>query len=57
MTLSRNGPGIWLASGCALAVLCIWSSFILIARASAQHALTAFDIAFLRFLSQHVEPR
>ena len=40
----------WLGIGCALAVLCIWSSFILIARASAQHTLTAFDIAFLRFL-------
>ena len=35
---------------CALAVLCIWSSFILIARSSAKHTLTAFDIAFLRFL-------
>lgn len=50
MTLSRNGLGTGLAIGCALAVLCIWSSFILIARASAQHTLTAFDIAFLRFL-------
>ena len=40
----------WLGGLCALAVLCIWSSFILIARSSAKHTLTAFDIAFLRFL-------
>jgi drug/metabolite transporter (DMT)-like permease len=40
----------WLGIGCALAVLCIWSSFILIARSSAKHTLTAFDIAFVRFL-------
>lgn len=40
----------WLGGICALAVLCIWTSFILIARGSARHALTAFDIAFLRFL-------
>jgi drug/metabolite transporter (DMT)-like permease len=40
----------WLGIGCALAVLCIWSSFILIARTSAKHTLTAFDIAFVRFV-------
>jgi drug/metabolite transporter (DMT)-like permease len=40
----------WLGIGCALAVLCIWSSFILIARSSAKHTLTAFDIAFVRFV-------
>ena len=40
----------WLGVGCAVAVLCIWSSFILIARSSAKHTLTPFDIAFLRFL-------
>lgn len=40
----------WLGGLCALAVLCIWSSFILIARSSAKLSLTAFDIAFLRFL-------
>ena len=40
----------WLGVGCAVAVLCIWSSFILIARSSAKHTLTPFDIAFVRFL-------
>ncbi|MFZ2652381.1 MAG: DMT family transporter [Burkholderiaceae bacterium] len=50
MTLSQQWLGNWLAIGCALAVLCIWSSFILIARSSAKHTLTAFDIAFLRFV-------
>jgi drug/metabolite transporter (DMT)-like permease len=33
-----------------LAVLAIWTSFILVARVSARHALTPFDIGFLRFL-------
>ena len=46
MTPGQSRLGI----GCALAVLCIWSSFILIARSSAKHTLTAFDIAFVRFL-------
>ena len=40
----------WLGVGCALAVLCIWTSFTLIARSSAKHTLTAFDIAFVRFV-------
>ncbi len=40
----------WLGAACALAVLVIWTSFILIARVSARHALSPFDIAFLRFL-------
>ena len=40
----------WLGVGCAVAVLCIWSSFILIARSSAKHTLTPFDLAFVRFL-------
>jgi len=40
----------WIGAVCALAVMAIWTSFILIARSSARHALTAFDIAFLRFL-------
>ncbi|MFO1271796.1 MAG: DMT family transporter [Rubrivivax sp.] len=39
----------WLGAACALAVLVIWTSFILIARVSARHALSPFDIAFLRF--------
>lgn len=40
----------WIGVACALAVLAIWTSFILIARTSAKLALTPFDIAFLRFL-------
>jgi drug/metabolite transporter (DMT)-like permease len=40
----------WIGAACALAVLVIWTSFILIARSSARHSLTPFDIAFLRFL-------
>lgn len=40
---------LWIGAACALAVLTIWTSFILIARSSARHALTPFDIAFLRF--------
>ena len=35
-------------AACALAVLVIWTSFILIAR-ERRHALSPFDIAFLRF--------
>lgn len=31
-------------------VLAIWTSFILVARSSARHTLTPFDIAFLRFV-------
>ncbi len=46
--LSRRAA--WTGVACALAVLAIWTSFILIARFSARHALTPFDIAFLRFL-------
>lgn len=41
---------LWIGGACALAVLAIWTSFILVARISARHALTPFDIAFLRFL-------
>jgi len=39
----------WTGAACALAVLTIWTSFILIARFSARHALGPFDIGFLRF--------
>jgi drug/metabolite transporter (DMT)-like permease len=35
---------------CALAVLAIWTSFILIARVSAARTLSPFDIAFVRFV-------
>lgn len=37
--------GAW----CAVAVLLIWTSFILVARSSATRSLTPFDIAWLRF--------
>ncbi len=41
----------WLLGGaCAVAVVSIWTSFILIARVSAAHSLSPFDIAFLRFV-------
>lgn len=39
----------WIGAACALAVLAIWTSFILVARTSARHALSPLDIAFLRF--------
>jgi drug/metabolite transporter (DMT)-like permease len=48
LPLSRRAR--WIGGACALAVLAIWTSFILIARSSARHTLTPFDIAFLRFL-------
>ena len=38
----------WIGAACALAVLAIWTSFILVARLSARHTLTAFGIAFLQ---------
>lgn len=41
---------LWVGGACALAVLAIWTSFILIARSSTRHALMPLDIAFLRFL-------
>jgi len=47
LPLSRRAR--WIGAACALAVLAIWTSFILVARSSARHSLTPFDIAFLRF--------
>lgn len=41
---------LWSGGLCALAVLAIWTSFILVARFSAERTLTSFDIAWLRFL-------
>lgn len=41
---------LWVGGACAVAVLVIWTSFILVARLSAAHTLTPLDIAFLRFL-------
>lgn len=39
----------WIGAACALAVLAIWTTFILVARSSAKRSLTSLDIAFLRF--------
>ena len=39
----------WVGVACAIGVLAIWTSFILIARFSATRHLSPFDIAFLRF--------
>ena len=47
LPLSRRSR--WIGAACALAVLTIWTSFILVSRLSARHSLTPFDIAFLRF--------
>lgn len=41
---------LWSGGLCALAVLAIWTSFILVARSSAERTLTSFDLAWLRFL-------
>lgn len=48
-TLSPNARVLWIGGACALTVLMIWSSFIIIARYSASRTLLPFDIAFLRF--------
>lgn len=44
-----TAPGAAMARLCAVAVLFIWVSFILVARGSARATLTPFDIAWLRF--------
>lgn len=41
---------MYLGGLCALTVLVLWTAFILIARASATHSLTPFDIVWLRFV-------
>ena len=40
----------WVGVACAVGVLAIWTSFILIARFSAQRTLGPFDIAFVRYV-------
>lgn len=40
----------WVGVACAVGVLLIWTSFILIARVSAKGHLSPFDIAFVRFV-------
>lgn len=46
---SPTRRSFWVGIACALGVLAIWTSFILIARVSAKGNLNPFDIAFLRF--------
>jgi drug/metabolite transporter (DMT)-like permease len=46
---SNSRRTLWVGAGCAAGVLLIWSSFTLIARASAKGHLSPFDIAFVRF--------
>ena len=48
-TASR-GRTFWFGVACAIGVLLIWTSFILIARLSAKGHLSPFDIAFVRFV-------
>jgi drug/metabolite transporter (DMT)-like permease len=45
----NSRSSFWLGVGCAVGVVLIWTSFILIARVSAKGHLTPFDIAFVRF--------
>lgn len=47
--MQREQRTFWVGAGSAIAVLLIWTSFILIARLSAKGHLNPFDIAFLRF--------
>ena len=47
-SVSRHA--FWTGAWCAVAVLLIWTSFILVARSSATRHLTPFDIAWLRFV-------
>ena len=47
--MNRVRRTFWVGAGSAIAVLLIWTSFILIARLSAKGHLNPFDIAFLRF--------
>lgn len=47
--MKRERRTLWVGAGCAIAVLLIWTSFILIARLSAKGHLNPLDIAFLRF--------
>lgn len=50
MVLPTTRRARWIGAACAVAVLAIWTSFILVARTSAHLSLTPFDIGFLRFL-------
>lgn len=46
---SPTRRSFWVGIACAIGVLAIWTSFILIARVSAKGHLSPFDIAFVRF--------
>jgi len=48
--MSGGRRTFWIGAACAVAVLVIWTSFILIARLSAKGHLNPFDIAFVRFV-------
>lgn len=50
MVLPSTRRARWIGAACAVAVLAIWTSFILVARSSARGSLTPFDIGFLRFV-------
>jgi drug/metabolite transporter (DMT)-like permease len=48
--VNASRRALWVGAGSALAVLAIWTSFILVARGSATRTLTAWDIAWVRFV-------
>jgi drug/metabolite transporter (DMT)-like permease len=48
--ISHAGRGRWLGISSALAMVAIWTTFILVSRFSARRALLPFDVVFLRFL-------
>lgn len=45
-----SARALWIGAACAVSVLLIWSSFIVISRFAAHRVLTPFDIAFVRFV-------
>lgn len=49
-SVSPTRRSFWVGIACAISVLAIWTSFILIARVSAKGHLSPFDIAFVRFV-------
>ncbi len=49
-SVSPTRRSFWVGIACAISVLAIWTSFILIARISAKGHLNPFDIAFVRFV-------
>ena len=49
--MSAPPPRRWVGLASALAVLAIWTSFILVARGSATRTLASWDIAWVRFVA------